>query len=338
MTKKQIKKQKQPHINKETREIKNTFKNWMSGKVYLNTCAIKKNKKPLPPIRSISAFSEKDITSIREIQKKIFDESCSKFLEDLKKEFYSSYENSKLKLDFIEKRLRHLKALTQPSGSYFQEVENMVWFNVNNEIIIKFSEQYFKDYKYFINAHLIDGQDNNYDFIHSPESKYQFYSTKEEPLPQVYASCNWFFIMWITSTYSKEILEIQNKPLVENNIFNHYHGTIKNNFDSVDECSLYNYFHKELVDSHILTEFDFDNYIRHAFELQRPPTQLFKFKKGVKKGDIYNIFYHYYYVIAQKPSKVQTRYAELLSNYFVGYKTTNVMKNFSRAYINPINK
>ncbi len=319
--------------------IEYTVDDWWSGEVCLNTCPILYDKDFTPINCSINAFAADDKIEIRKIQKAIWVDSCNNYYADLRLGYVIKSKNTKFIQPFLEKYLFTLQELLNPYSEFFIENNNKVVFELLGIDRIEFEPHYFKDYKMFIENYLINGTSIDCDFIHSPNCSYQLHKKGlKDYIPQVYAYCNSILLMLVEKDYNKYLttasaINTENKNKLYSKLNN-----FKNHFDETDKFLLVDYFYKELVDSKLLIEIDFFNYIKHAFELQRPPIQLFRFKSGVKKNDIHNIFYKFYKEIATKTPKQQIRYAELLCNYFVGYNTKNVMKNFKRDYIKPINK
>lgn len=107
---------------------------------------------------------------------------------------------------------------------------------------------------------------------------------------------------------------------------------IENVFDHVDISKVYNYFNKELVKTNYLTEMQLKQYLKAAFEQEKPPKDRFTFKNDPQISIIRNIFYRYYTEIAARGRKKGYRKecASLLGNYFIGYNTKKVFDNFNK--------
>jgi hypothetical protein len=107
-----------------------------------------------------------------------------------------------------------------------------------------------------------------------------------------------------------------------------------NNFDSVNETIVYEYFKKYLIDrdgmKEHLSEKELQNYLICAFQNQAPPTNKFIISNKSTNKKIRDIFHTFYTEIAGKPYGKQRAYARLLGEYFVGFETDKVLDNFSK--------
>ena len=108
--------------------------------------------------------------------------------------------------------------------------------------------------------------------------------------------------------------------------------TFTNNFDNIKPTEIYNHFKAGLVEKGYLTEQELNEYLKAAFELKTKPKTLFKLKHTPTKQKIYTVFYIYYKDVSGKKHEQQTRYAELLGNYFEGYNTEIIKTNWARDY------
>lgn len=104
-----------------------------------------------------------------------------------------------------------------------------------------------------------------------------------------------------------------------------------NNFDDVDEADVYNHF-KKLVEKKMLTDVQLNEYLKDAFQKTTPPKKLFSLKNIKAKEKVYNIFYHYFKSIAQKPHGKQREYVDLLGKYFKGFNSGTIVSNWSKGY------
>ncbi|PQJ77517.1 hypothetical protein [Polaribacter glomeratus] len=105
----------------------------------------------------------------------------------------------------------------------------------------------------------------------------------------------------------------------------------ENNFDKIDKNTVYNYFNDSLVKKGYLTKVDLEKYLLLAFQDKELPKEKFTFIK-IDIGNIINIFYKYYRIVAAKPHGKQINYAELLGIYFEGFNTQKVKNNFAKNY------
>lgn len=104
----------------------------------------------------------------------------------------------------------------------------------------------------------------------------------------------------------------------------------ENNFDLVNSNEVYNYFSEKLVSKRMLNENELQEYLIQAFQELTPPKKLFKLKNINTKQKVNKVFYNYFKDVAQKPHGKRKAYAELLGEYFEGFKTENVMTNWSK--------
>jgi hypothetical protein len=102
-----------------------------------------------------------------------------------------------------------------------------------------------------------------------------------------------------------------------------------NEFDSVPESKVIEYFTKNLVENKHLTKETLTAYLKQAFELKTPPKQKYSFENIKTKEKIVSIFYKYYKETADKPHGKQQKYLDLLKIYFSGFEKINI-RNFSK--------
>lgn len=102
-----------------------------------------------------------------------------------------------------------------------------------------------------------------------------------------------------------------------------------NEFDSVPESKVIEYFTKNLVENKHLTKETLTAYLKQAFELKTPPKQKYSFENIKTKEKIVSIFYKYYKETADKPHGKQQMYLDLLKIYFSGFEKINI-RNFSK--------
>ena len=103
-----------------------------------------------------------------------------------------------------------------------------------------------------------------------------------------------------------------------------------NNFDEVHPDDVLKHFTNGLVEKGYLTEKELDDYLKTAFELQTTPETIFKLKNIKTREKIYTVFYKYFKQ-SGAIQNTQTRYVELLSNYFIGFNTKTIKSNWSRG-------
>lgn len=161
---------------------------------------------------------------------------------------------------------------------------------------------------------------------------------KSHALPLVHATGNnTTVVLYAEHIYLKQFLENElNKALPpqpnKNETEQEQQPTFINNFDNIQPIEVYKHFKANLVDKGYLTEQELNEYLKTAFELRTIPETLFKLKHTPKKQKIYTVFYTYYKDIAGKKHEQQTRYVELLGNYFEGYNPNIIKTNWARDY------
>ncbi|KFC60889.1 hypothetical protein FEM08_02790 [Flavobacterium gilvum] len=101
-----------------------------------------------------------------------------------------------------------------------------------------------------------------------------------------------------------------------------------NQFDSVNETIVYEYFKKNLVDTKYLSANDLNLFLELAFEKMKIPQEKMSFNLKTQNR-IVKIFYNYYKIIAGKPYGKQQKYLNLLRDYFIGFENLD-LKNFSK--------
>jgi len=135
---------------------------------------------------------------------------------------------------------------------------------------------------------------------------------------------------WLQKYLSEEKLFIAERndnttPPKETPIF-------ENHFDKVAPNEVYKHFKAGLLDKGYLTEQELNGYLKTAFESQTIPETLFKLKQTPTKQKIYNVFYEYYKDVSETKHGTRTQYADLLGNYFEGYKTSIIQTNWAKEY------
>ena len=105
----------------------------------------------------------------------------------------------------------------------------------------------------------------------------------------------------------------------------------ENNFDSVKNTKVYEYFKTKLVDKKYLTIDNLHNYLKVAFENpKQPPLTKFSFEKKYFIKDIRKIFYDYFTSINTENYSTQDKYIKLLTDYFEGFDFEKIKNNFNK--------
>lgn len=104
----------------------------------------------------------------------------------------------------------------------------------------------------------------------------------------------------------------------------------ENNFDSLDQTVILEFFTEKLVKTKYLKNEVLENYLILAFDKREIPEVRFNIENLNTKDKIIKIFYEFYKVTAGKPRGKQIDYAKLLGEYFTGFDTKTVSSNFSK--------
>lgn len=133
--------------------------------------------------------------------------------------------------------------------------------------------------------------------------------------------------------YKSYLLEKQNQPQqVESIKTDEVKQTFSftNNFDKIEETKVLEYFVNKLVVPKFIDKSTLHDFLLIAFDKKEIPKKLFSFNKLNTKSQITKIFYDYYIDIAGKPHGKQTKYVELLANYFEGFDSKSLKTNFNK--------
>lgn len=106
--------------------------------------------------------------------------------------------------------------------------------------------------------------------------------------------------------------------------------SFQNNFDHVQNDRVYNYFKTELVDKNYLSLEDLHKYLIKAFQEKTLIAERFLLNGNTSIGIIRNIFYRYYSEIAKDKHGVKDKYCQLLGEYFSGFDTAKIKRNFNK--------
>jgi hypothetical protein len=116
----------------------------------------------------------------------------------------------------------------------------------------------------------------------------------------------------------------------QNNTIDNVEFSFVNEFDSIDEIVVFNYFKKELVDKKYLSLENLEIYLKLSFEKKELPKTKFILQKSKTLKVIRVIFYNYFKNIAYKPNGKQSEYIKLLTDYFQGFEFEKVKNNFNK--------
>ena len=171
--------------------------------------------------------------------------------------------------------------------------------------------------------------DLKYEFVTQRLSKYKTSYTLEEKIGRE---------LELLDTYNFKvddhtILKNRYKAHLENIKTNHNPKSFEftNNFDKVPEDEVYKYFYQKLVEDNMLTETEFHQYLKVAFEKVEKPKKKFVLKNSKTRGRTTKIFNDYSKDIAGRASGDLKKYVGLLGDYFEGYENNKTLySNFNK--------
>jgi hypothetical protein len=103
-----------------------------------------------------------------------------------------------------------------------------------------------------------------------------------------------------------------------------------NKFDHVNKDKVLGYFKAELVDKNYLSLETLNKYLIVAFQEKTTIAEKITLEGKFSQGIIRNIFYRYYSEIAQDKHGLKQDYCKLLGEYFVGFDTDKISRNFNK--------
>ena len=295
-----------------------TYDDWWKGKITLATTPYIALKTKSPVIVTWKDIFKPDILKIKKKQEELFFKAVKQKTSQLKSQFDKRFKNSKMKIRFLDKQLIAIHNIL------FVPFENNGTRVNFNSLDISFDPDRLDHIQSYARRTIEDGKEDGYDFMPSPNSHFQ---DRRTVIDQVYAHALFDFndSLKIIRLKEKEKnnKELPNKVLAELR-------TYTNEFDRVEIDKVITYFKSVLFDPGYLAQDEFKDYIKMAFQDQKIPRIRFKLNTSPKKASITSKFYRYFKNVAIKPHSKARQYAMLLGEYFEGYKTDNVLSNFSR--------
>lgn len=204
------------------------FESWLKGKVTLIYSEVSykekddNGKKIEPVFVTWGNFSETEAIKIKQMQKLIFDENISLNLEKFKSEFIKRYSKSFMPDEFLELEKQECYNIFYSKIPNNKFVFNRYWkitFNYNDLVEIQ---------DYAINT-ILRGNDVCFDFIHSPNNKYQI---KNKIPSQIYAKVLFDFFQWLNNDFKGSDKTETHDTLNQNNqnieLINPYPSIFKN--------------------------------------------------------------------------------------------------------------
>lgn len=185
---------------------KYTYEDWWAGKVYLLYCPVSyfpKDKLKIGKQVDWNNFEEVEINKIKTKQKELFEEIGHKTLQSYKKIFLETYKKSKFKALYLNDELEDIKFIIFYSFGDINLNETYL-FKLKNRTLVQ-NGFYFSRIKNYINETIKKGVDPSYDFIPSPNYKYQNHPHLIVTLPaQLFAQVCLDYYQWLISNYQKK--------------------------------------------------------------------------------------------------------------------------------------
>ena len=208
-------------------KTKPTYNDWWSGRTYLKTSAIMKNKGEDSGIETdIGDYSLNHQKLIIKKQKELFEKECKSMCVSYRKEFEKRFANSEVKETLLELELldlEHLFNTQTKSGLRFR----------NRDFLI--SQEKLLVMRRFIETFIVRGK-KDFSFVHSPNYKFPFLEY-DSPFKFTYA--NWIYYKWLTEFKTdkdlKENRALKNVKLSSTKnrlpmsviaLIHHYNGTV----------------------------------------------------------------------------------------------------------------
>ena len=175
---------------------KYNYNDWWEGKVYLETCAIFLKTTERTTKCQLTDFELTDRLKIKEKQEEIFITAVNELLEKWQVTFNNKYAKSECPEILIQRELDYFKSIIyyDISSLPFNTARFIIKRNDGNSLIFEPIE--FITIRSYIDEIIIGGQENEPNFIHSPNFQYQ---RKDLIAPaQVYAKVLWDYLNWLT--------------------------------------------------------------------------------------------------------------------------------------------
>jgi hypothetical protein len=167
------------------------YDDWLNGNVVLEYDVFIKNGIKKTTVVKWENFNESDILRIKETQKEIFQEQQKELLEKFKKVFLERYEASLDQEVYLDSEVNQCIDIMYGNIPFSAFVTFNHW-----EIVIEYND--LMDIQQYINRNIVKGLELEYNFIHSPNCKYN--NVNKIPY-QVYAHVVWNYFKWIENKF-----------------------------------------------------------------------------------------------------------------------------------------
>ena len=175
---------------------KRTYKDWWEGKVYFEICALNYNvNDKIGQKVTWTDFKPTDAVKIKDKQKEIFNEERIKLLEKYKNIFLEGYKNSETKDFYLKCEI----------GDFERILFDYNFFDttfIGNSHTLHFGLNELIEIRKYITDIIVKGGVKTYDFIHSPNYKFQIPITNKPPSP-LYAQVVWDYLKWLKGNFLK---------------------------------------------------------------------------------------------------------------------------------------
>jgi hypothetical protein len=196
--------------NPKMKNEKYTYKDWLIGTVYLETCSTVAPKGSNLGIKTdFTHFSKEDAIKIKRKQKELFELQKDQILKGFINTFKKLFKNSDAKESYLEREFSDVnKIFSHDSGL------SPRFYNWNTTI----SREDLSEMRKYVDEQIIKGE-KRYDFMHSPKFVFQ---SKNKIIPEIYAQVCWDYFKWLNNfvtslnkKYSKtdvSVPKIKEKP------------------------------------------------------------------------------------------------------------------------------
>lgn len=178
-----------------------TYKDWFDGKVTLQTTSWTFTATDKPVVVSWDNFAQNDIEKIQKKQEELFFERAALLLKTFQSTFRNGYKKSKMKDSYLEAEIQQCEDIMYADIPQVEFVTLNHWdFPLNTNDLL--------DMQRHVKRSILKGVEDGYDFIHSPNNKYQIQNKHNS---FVYAQAIWEYCEWLKATFkfNQEPTEVQ---------------------------------------------------------------------------------------------------------------------------------
>ena len=183
---------------------KYTYDNWWNGEVTLNYARKVWTKEDAPIIVEWLNFDEGDVAKIKEKQKDIFEQKVTDCVIEIKSNFLKQFEGSLMKGELWRDEIQ------QCWDIMFAPIPNATEITLNHWDF-SFPLGDLMEIQRYIKRKIKKGIQDGYDYIHSPNCKYQDINYRH---PQVYAQFVWDYHQWLETNFTTEEEKVVSPPTI----------------------------------------------------------------------------------------------------------------------------